>query len=318
MSNSEALKADGLNNTTDIIASIAVLIGLKISQKPADFNHRYGHWKAETVASLMSSFIMIAVGIQVLFQAISSIFKGGHTSPDLISAWTGIFCALVMYGVYRYNKKLANKINSQSVMAAAKDNLSDAWVSIGAAVGIIGAQFQLPWLDPMAAVIVGFLICKTAWDIFRDASYTLTDGFDENEIQAYKKTIQNTNGVKGIKEIKGRNYGNNKVVDVVILVNSTLGITDAHEISSDVELQWPKSMMYLKLMSMLSQIKHINRLQLIMIFLKIEPYTKDHASPILSSSNLPPGTFKRVFTLYYSSGLPSLFRKITWFYESLS
>ena len=183
LSNSEALKADGLNNTTDIIASIAVLIGLKISQKPADLNHRYGHWKAETVASLMSSFIMMAVGIQVLFEAISSIFKGGHTSPDLIAAWTGLFCALVMYGVYNFNKKLANKINSQSVMAAAKDNLSDAWVSIGAAVGIIGAQFHLPWLDPMAAIIVGFLICKTAWDIFRDASYTLTDGFDENEIQ---------------------------------------------------------------------------------------------------------------------------------------
>jgi cation diffusion facilitator family transporter len=235
LSNSEALKADGLNNTTDIIASIAVLVGLKISQKPADLNHRYGHWKAETVASLMSSFIMMAVGIQVLFEAISSIFKGAHTSPDLISAWTGIFCALVMYGVYRYNKSLGNKINSQSVMAAAKDNLSDAWVSIGAAVGIIGAQFHLPWLDPVAAIIVGFLICKTAWDIFRDASYTLTDGFDENEIQDYKKTIQNTDGVKGIKEIKARNYGNNKVVDVVILVNSTLGIKDAHEISSDVE-----------------------------------------------------------------------------------
>src|SRR6478752_2357173 len=73
MANSEALKADGLNNTTDIIASIAVLIGLKISQKPADLNHRYGHWKAETVASLMSSFIMMAVGIQVLYEAISSL-----------------------------------------------------------------------------------------------------------------------------------------------------------------------------------------------------------------------------------------------------
>ena len=72
----------------------------------------------------------------------------------------GHFLCIVMYGVYRYNKRLANKINSQSVMAAAKDNLSDAWVSIGTAVGIIGAQFQLPWLDPLAAVIIGFLFVK--------------------------------------------------------------------------------------------------------------------------------------------------------------
>jgi cation diffusion facilitator family transporter len=235
MADSEALKADGLNNTTDIIASIAVLIGLKLSQKPADLDHPYGHWKAETVASMVASFIMMAVGIQVLYAAISSVFRGEHTSPDLIAAWTGIFCAIVMYVVYRYNKRLANKINSQSVMAAAKDNLSDAWVSIGTAVGIIGSQFHLAWLDPVAAVFVGLLICKTAWDIFRDASHRLTDGFDENEMQSYKETIQNTYGVKGIKDIKARNYGNNTVVDVVILVNSTLDITHAHDISTNVE-----------------------------------------------------------------------------------
>lgn len=235
MADSEALKADGLNNATDIIASIAVLIGLKLSQRPADSDHHYGHWKSETVASMVASFIMMFVGIQVLTTAISSVFKGEHTSPDLISAWTGILCAIVMYGVYRYNKRLAKKINSQSVMAAAKDNLSDAWVSIGTAVGIIGSQFQMAWLDPVAAVIVGFLICKTAWDIFREASHQLTDGFDETVIESYKQTIQCIYGVKGIKNIKARNYGNNTVVDVVILVNSTLDITSAHDISTNVE-----------------------------------------------------------------------------------
>ncbi len=235
MADSEALKADGLNNATDIISSLAVLIGLKLSQKPADLDHPYGHWKAETVASLVASFIMMAVGIQVLYTAVISVFSGEHTSPDLIAVWTGIFSSIVMYGVYRYNKKLANKINSKSVMAAAKDNLSDAWVSIGTAVGIIGSQFQLAWLDPMAAVIVGFLICKTAWDIFREASHELTDGFDENQIQSFKETIQNTYGVKGIKDIKARNYGNNIVVDVVILVNSTIDIIHAHDICTNVE-----------------------------------------------------------------------------------
>jgi cation diffusion facilitator family transporter len=235
MADSEALKADGLNNATDIISSMAVLIGLKLSQKPADLDHPYGHWKAETVASLVASFIMMAVGIQVLYTAVTSVFGGEHTSPDLIAVWTGIFSSIVMYGVYRYNKKLAHKINSQSVMAAAKDNLSDAWVSIGTAVGIIGSQFQLAWLDPVAAVIVGFLICKTAWDIFREASHELTDGFDENQIQSFKETIQNTYGVKGIKDIKARNYGNNIVVDVVILVNSTIDIIHAHDICTNVE-----------------------------------------------------------------------------------
>ncbi|WHY66521.1 cation diffusion facilitator family transporter [Neobacillus sp. SuZ13] len=235
IANSEALKADGLNNVTDIIASIAVLIGLKLSQRPPDDDHPYGHWKAETVASMVASFIMIAVGIQVTYEAISSLFNGRNETPDLVSAWTGLFCALVMYLVYRYNKKLAREINSQSVMAAAKDNLSDAWVSVGTFIGIVGAQFNLPWLDPITAIIVGLLICKTGWEIFRDASHHLTDGFDEKQIETYRETIIDCHGVKGVKDIKARNYGNNVVVDIVILVNSDLDIRGAHDIATKVE-----------------------------------------------------------------------------------
>lgn len=232
---SEALQADGLNNATDIVASVAVLIGLKYSRKPADQDHPYGHWKAESVASLIASFIMMIVGLQVLYNAIQSVFDGKTQSPDLLSAWAGVGAAIVMYLVYRYNKRLAEKINSQSLMAAAKDNLSDAWVSIGTVVGILGAQFYLPWLDPLTAVFVGLLICKTAWNIFREASHYLTDGFDEQLIQAYEETIQTIQGVKGVKDIRARNYGNNTVVDVVILVRSTLDIKQAHDISSVVE-----------------------------------------------------------------------------------
>ncbi|MED4402058.1 cation diffusion facilitator family transporter [Metabacillus fastidiosus] len=235
ISDSAALKADGLNNTTDIIASVAVLIGLKLSQKPPDEDHRYGHWKSETIASMVASFIMAAVGLQVLIDAITSIFQGGKESPDVIAAYVGIFSALAMYFVYRYNKKLAIKINSKSLMAAAKDNISDAWVSIGAAVGIFGSQLNMPWLDTVTAIIVGLLICKTAWDIFKQASHDLSDGFDENKIQLYQNVIINIDGVKGIKQIKGRNYGNNEVIDVVILVNSTLDIKEAHDIATHVE-----------------------------------------------------------------------------------
>lgn len=235
MAGSEALKADGLNNVTDIIASIAVLIGLRLSQRPADDDHPYGHWKAESVASLVASFIMMAVGLKVMYDAFINVFNDVVHSPDLISAWTGLFCAIVMYIVYRYNKKLANEINSQSVMAAAKDNLSDSWVSIGTFVGIIGATVGFPWLDPLAAGVVGILICKTAWDIFKEASHYLTDGFDEKEMDSYKETVMQCSGVKGVKAVKARNYGNRIVVDIVILVNSTLDIKDAHDIATKVE-----------------------------------------------------------------------------------
>ncbi|MCD7035931.1 cation diffusion facilitator family transporter [Metabacillus sp. GX 13764] len=232
---SEALRADGLNNTTDIIASVAVLIGLRISQKPADQDHRYGHWKAETVASMVASLIMIGVSFQVIYEAVMSIFHFEKQSPDLMAAWTGIFAAAVMYGVYRYNKRLANQINSQAVMAAAKDNLSDAWVSIGTAVGIIGSQFGIAWLDPVTALIVGLLILKTGWDIFKETFLGLTDAYSQKDIEQYKRTISQVEGVTGVKSIKGRKYGSNSIIDAVILVSPALGIMEAHEISDLVE-----------------------------------------------------------------------------------
>ncbi|CAH0308475.1 cation diffusion facilitator family transporter [Peribacillus simplex] len=235
ISDSAALKADGLNNTTDIIASLAVLIGLRLAQRPPDKDHGYGHWKSETIASMVASFIMFAVGVQVLIDAIASMLKGGEESPDIIAGYVGVLSAIAMYFVYRYNKKLAMKINSKAVMAASKDNISDAWVSIGTAIGIFGSQLNMPWLDSLTAIIVGLLICKTAWDIFIQASHELSDGFDENKIHLYKDVITNVDGVKGIKEIKGRNYGNNEVIDVVILVNSTLDIKEAHDIATHVE-----------------------------------------------------------------------------------
>lgn len=234
-SGSEALKADGLNNATDIVASVAVLIGLRLARKPADHNHRYGHWKSETIASLVSSFIMAAVGLQVLFVAVSSVFGGSEKAPDPISVWTGLFCAAVMYFVYRYNRRLAVRINSQAVMAAAKDNISDALVSIGTVIGIVGSQFGLPWLDPVTAVAVGLLICKTAWDIFRDASHHLSDGFDESTIESFKEAILEVEGVEAVKDIKARNYGSSAIVDVVVLVNMELDFAEAHEIATSVE-----------------------------------------------------------------------------------
>ena len=235
LSDSAALKADGLNNTTDIIASIAVLVGLRLSQKPPDKDHGYGHWKSETIASMVASFIMLAVGIQVLNEAFTSGFQGGKESPHIGAAYVGVFSSLVMYFVYRYNKKLAEKINSKAVMAAAKDNISDAWVSIGTAIGILGSQLNMPWLDTLTAIIVGLLICKTAWDIFKQASHELSDGFDVDKIKLYEDIIRKVDGVIDIKKIKGRNYGNNEVIDVVILVDASLDIKDAHDIASHVE-----------------------------------------------------------------------------------
>jgi len=236
LTNSEALSADGLNNSTDIILSIAILIGIRISKRPPDANHTYGHSKAESVASMVASFIMVSVGLTIMYESSKKILTSANTvAPDSLSAWMAIFCAAVMYLVYRYNHKLALASNSPALSSAAKDNLSDVWVSVGTAVGIFGSQFQMPWLDPLAAIVVGFMICKTAWEIFRDSSQVLTDGFDEKTLFRFTETILNVNGVIVVDDIKARSNGSDIFVDVVIHVDPKSDIVACHNICDEIE-----------------------------------------------------------------------------------
>ena len=232
---SEALKADGLNNTTDIIASLAVLIGLRISQKPPDEDHPYGHFRAETIASLVASFIMMVVGLEVLYSSGESFLHPRETTPDMIAAWTAVGSAAVMFLVYVYNRRLAERVNSQALHAAAADNRSDAIVSIGTFTGIFASQFNLAWVDTLAAFIIGLIICKTAWDIFKEAAHSLTDGFDIKDISTYKETIQKVPGVGRIKDVKARYLGSAVHVEVIVEVRPDLNILESHDIADEIE-----------------------------------------------------------------------------------
>ena len=232
---SEALKADGLNNTTDIIASIAVLIGLRIAQRPPDSNHQYGHLRAETVASLVASFIMLVVGLQVLIASLQGLWEPTGTTPSLLTAFVAVGSAVVMYGVYRYNLALSKKIRSAAVKAAAYDNRSDALVSIGTAIGIFGAIFGFPIIDTLTALVVAFLILKTAVEIFWDAVQSLTDAFDIDEVETLSVLIRNVNGVIELLDFKGRAHGNMYFIDVTVTVNPYLNVFESHRITEEIE-----------------------------------------------------------------------------------
>lgn len=233
--NSDALRADGLNNTTDIIASVAVLIGLKISQRPPDDDHRYGHFRAETVSSLIASFIMIYVGIEVLVGAVKGIISPKTTNPDAFTIGIALFSALVMFCVYLYNIRLAKKINSTAMRAAAYDNRSDALVSIGTAIGIVAAIIGFPILDTVTALIIGVIILKTAIEIFKESIYLLTDGFDVEFIEQITKEITQMPRVREVVDVRGRVHGSLLLVDVTVRVNPNMNVRDSHAITEDIE-----------------------------------------------------------------------------------
>lgn len=232
---SDALRADGLNNTTDIIASIAVLVGLKISQRPPDQNHQYGHLRAETISSLIASFIMILVGLQVFVESIMSVFSRESIAPSPLTGIVALICAAVMYVVYRYNLALSKKIKSAAVKAAAYDNRSDALVSVGTAIGIFGAVIGFPIIDTITALIIGILIVKTGIEIFWESVHTLTDGFDVEEAETLSMLIKDVDGVIDLVDLKGRTHGNMTFIDVTVTVNPHLNVWKSHEITEKIE-----------------------------------------------------------------------------------
>ena len=235
MYDSAAVRADSLNNMTDIVVSLAVIIGLKISIKPADKNHPYGHLKSENISTLLVSFIIMFVGIQVVIESVPEIFSKDHHAPNVITIYVSVISGIIMLIVFYINQKLAKRTNSSSLNSAAKDNLSDALVSIGTAVGLVFTQFGLPILDTVLATILGLLIIYTGFRIFKESIFTLSDGFNEQELEAYKNYVLEIEDVIDVQNIKGRYHGSSIFVDVTIVVESDLSLEDAHNICDKVE-----------------------------------------------------------------------------------
>ncbi|MGV3050402.1 cation diffusion facilitator family transporter [Streptococcus hyovaginalis] len=232
---SSSLIADGFNNLSDIVGNVALLIGLYLASQPADEDHRFGHWKIEDLSSLITSFIMFLVGFQVLIQTFQKILSGNETSIDPLGAIVGLVSAMVMFSVYFYNKRLSKKVKSSALVAASKDNLSDALTSLGTSVAIIATSLHFPIIDQLVAIIITFFILKTAYDIFMEATFSLSDGFDQSQLRQYETAILEIPKIAAVKSQRGRTYGSNIYLDIVLEMNPDLSVYESHDITEQVE-----------------------------------------------------------------------------------
>nr|WP_241538717.1 cation diffusion facilitator family transporter [Staphylococcus pseudintermedius] len=235
LASSQGLVADGINNATDVISSIAILIALQISMKPVDNNHPYGHYRSEFIASLIASFIMFAVSIQVIITGVKHFYQGEFVQPNQSAIIVGMISSFVMFAVFIFNRNLSKKVNSSALRAASYDNLSDALVSIGTVIGVLGVYMGVPMLDTIAAIVIGLLIMKASIDIFKETAVTLTDGYDEEELTQIQQIISSVPGIKEIRDIKARSHGVISFIDVTIAVDPKLNVIESHEISDHIE-----------------------------------------------------------------------------------
>ncbi len=232
---SSSLVADGFNNVSDIIGNVALLIGIRMARQPADRDHRFGHWKIEDLASLITSIIMFYVGFDVLRDTIQKILSHEETVIDPLGATLGIMSAAIMFVVYLYNTRLSKKSNSKALKAAAKDNLSDAVTSLGTTIAILASSFNYPIVDKLVAIIITFFILKTAYDIFIESSFSLSDGFDDRLLEDYQKAIMEIPKISKVKSQRGRTYGSNIYLDITLEMNPDLSVYESHEIADQVE-----------------------------------------------------------------------------------
>ncbi|MFV8314117.1 MULTISPECIES: cation diffusion facilitator family transporter [Aerococcus] len=232
---SNAVFADGLNNFTDSFASIALLVGMILSQRPADQNHRYGHYKIETITTLIMSFVIFYIGITVTIDSTTALINQAYAAPTPINAVVGLSSGVIMSGVYWYNNRLGNKLNSPSLKASAKDNLSDALTSFATALSVFLSRTGILWLDGAMAIVVGLIIIKSGYDIFKESAFSLSDGFPQEDLDNYRKIVLMVPGVRAVSDIRGRNYGANVYIDITILVDPEISVQAGHAITEKVE-----------------------------------------------------------------------------------
>jgi cation diffusion facilitator family transporter len=246
---SGAMFADGIHSLSDFATDIIVLVFVKFSSKDLDNDHKYGHGKFETFATMLISFALLAVGIGIFwtgFQKVLSSIKGEIIEqPGIIALIAAIISIISKEALFWYTIKTGKEIESQAVVANAWHHRSDAFSSIGTALGISGAIFLgEKWrvLDPISGIIVSFFIIKVAWEIAKPSINELLEtALPEQVEKDISALILSVSGVKNYHKLKTRKIGNTVAIEVHIRVDKDLSVESSHNIATEIEkLLWDK------------------------------------------------------------------------------
>lgn len=238
LAHSRALAADGLNNLTGVASALILLWGLQVSQQRPDSEHRFGHWRFQTIATLFSGLIMLVVGLDVVldgYHGLQAWYQGKVQVPSVLAVYVSLAAGVAMASVSLMNHIRAKQLDSSVLRTASKDSFSDAATSGGTLLAILGAKAGWLWLDGGAAIAVGLLILYAAWTILRDAIFELTDGFDTKKIAAYRQTITQVPGVLGVQSIEARYAGDAVLLTIGIRVDPKMTVADSYELGERVE-----------------------------------------------------------------------------------
>jgi cation diffusion facilitator family transporter len=230
---SQGLIADGIHSLSDLIADFVVLFANHHSKKDADKDHPYGHQRFETAASLVLGVLLLAVGVGMLYSAVKKLENpAAIPQVQILALWVAAAALIAKELLFRYMLAVAKRVKSNMLIANAWHARSDAASSLVVGVGIIGNLSGYPILDPLAALIVGFMVTRMGWGFGWDAMNDLMDrGADDDEVEAIRNTLLETPGLDGVHDLKTRKMGDMLVVDAHIEVHAKLTVEDGHGIA---------------------------------------------------------------------------------------
>ncbi|MBA2869561.1 cation diffusion facilitator family transporter [Methanococcus maripaludis] len=245
---SSALIADGMHSFSDILSTVVVMLGLKLSEKPADESHPYGHERIEPALTKILAVILLVTALMIFYCGLTTIIDGNYQIPENITIIAALISIFTKEWMYKYTKKGAEQIESSALLADAWHHRSDAFSSVGTLIGVVGAKLGYPILDPIASIVISLFIAKMAFEIYFKALNQLLDSAaDSKTIDEIKKIILSVDGVIEIDVLKTRIHSNKIYVDVEISVNKDLSLIEAHNISENV---------HSKIESRLKRVKH--------------------------------------------------------------
>ena len=241
--NSAAMIADAAHSLSDFITDVIVIVFVRISNKPRDKNHDYGHGKFETFATLLIGVILLTVGLGIAWNGVSAIISviNGATlpSPGLLALVAAIVSIVSKEILYRYTIIQARKLNSDALTANAWHHRSDGLTSIGTTIGIGGAIFLgAKWtiLDPLAAMFVSIFIIVMAFKLMKPCVDELMEKSLSDEIENEIATIvASFEGVSDLHNLRTRKIGNGCAIEFHIRMDGETSLGKTHETVTDIE-----------------------------------------------------------------------------------
>ena len=233
---SVALVADGIHSASDIATDLAILGGIRLSSKPADPSHPYGHGRYETLAGGLVAGALILVGLYIAWEAGSAFYARQEAYPGLVVIFVATVSVLAKEWIYRRTIRVARQLRSPALHANAWHHRSDALSSVAVLIGGLGGVLGWGHADQVAGIVVGLMVVVAGGSTVRNILHELVEGsLSRVDLETIQAALERVPAVRSWHALRTRSVGREPFVDLHVLVDPTLSLLAGHRISMQVE-----------------------------------------------------------------------------------